>query len=299
MNKNHHDQLLLPFEPELPLQSSEQAEPALTGQHGCIVLSTWNVNSIRARLESVLQWLDIAKPDVLCLQETRVTDAKFPNRAFEERGYHCAVHGTAQRNGVAILSRMQLSNVQLGMDTGPQFSARMVSATIGGVRAVCVYVPNAQSRSHHTFREKVEWLRAFGEHVNREVERHTHVIVCGDFNVAPQDADVYDVSAWICETFIAPEVRSELKTVFEGRLCDLHLLLNGGETAYTWWDYRANSVAKGDGMRLDHIYATSKLASNCRSVTVHMEPRRAKRPSDHAPVVAQFDLSALGNLELS
>ena len=283
-------QLGLPFVSPPPLQQGGErcAQPSRDG--GDLVVATWNVNSIRARLESVTGWLKAAEPDVLCLQETKVTDDLFPREAFAQLGYLSAVHGQQRSNGVAILSRVGLANVTASVEQH-ETEARIVAASIMGVRVASIYAPNAYSTTDPSFASKVGWLRRFAKYVRSLREEYHDLLLCGDFNVAPREADVHDSSLWLYRTFVHPDVRNALEQIVAEGLTDLHLRVNGDTIAYTWWDYRNDAVSRNDGIRIDHIYASDTLAARCTNIFVDVEARQTEKPSDHAPVVSRFNLT--------
>lgn len=273
-----------------PNQEQKQAPSHTEESQGSLVIATWNINSIRARLELVTQWLGVHQPDIVCLQETKVTDNLFPRETFARLGYQIASFGQRQYNGVALLSRIDITDIETGLGEEGESEARCVAATIGGLRIASVYVPNASSTTDPSFASKTAWLRKLMNWVKRSREAYDDILLCGDFNVAPMDSDVHAPSYWLYRTFIHPEVRSLLKEVASEGLIDLHRHINREAVAYTWWDYRNDAIARNEGMRIDHIYTTSALAACCDRVFVDVEARNASKPSDHAPVVARFDL---------
>lgn len=290
---------------QLGLELESEFVPSQLGEKGgasasnrqTFVVATWNVNSVRARLHLLLEWLAANQPDVLCLQETKVSDDQFPAEAFARLGYRAAVHGQQRQNGVAILSQRSLDGVQMGFGQGPEAEARVLAATVRGIRVVTVYAPNAQSLSHPSFRHKVEWLLRLAQYVRQVSGGHSHLLLCGDFNVAPRDVDVDDPSMWLYQTFVHPDARAALRQITGESLTDVYLAEKGGAIGYTWFDYRTDAVLANRGMRIDHLYATRALAKLCTRVLVDVEARRANKPSDHAPVLAHFNLPPLSASE--
>lgn len=252
-------------------------------------IATWNVNSIQARIDLVLEWLKRTRVDVLCMQETRVADEHFPEQMFISSGYHVACHGEAGRNGVAIVSRSPLHDVTLGA-VRPDAGARLIGLSVGPIRVINVYAPNAQAVNHASFERKICWLRELSEVVYQVVKGFEYVILCGDFNVAPEDSDAHKSLGGLIETFVHPEVRAALSAAIDGRLCELRPSRTASQSQFTWWDYRMNACGRDVGMRLDHMYVDRQLAQRCTAISIDRDARRMHRPSDHAPVLATFDL---------
>ena len=253
-------------------------------------IATWNVNSVRARLERLLGWLGREQPDVVCLQELKVTDADFPHAEMEAAGWSAAVHGQKTYNGVAILSRAGLSDVRAGMDDGvADAEARLLSASVAGVRVVSAYVPNGKAVGSDKWAYKLEWLRRLRGYLDRTAKPSDALVLCGDFNVAPQDRDVARVDEWRDTVLCHAQGREALHGVTAWGLTDTIRLHHTGEGPYTWWDYRMLGFPKNNGLRIDHIFATKPLAERCRQAYVVRDERKGKLPSDHAPVVAVFD----------
>jgi exodeoxyribonuclease III len=283
---NSHDQLPLFLEPTAPDAGVEKASSLSSQNRDHLLIATWNVNSIRTRLGLVTDWLRSITPDVLCLQETRVADNAFPHAAFGEIGYKVITNGEASRNGVAIVSRHPMRDVERGLGDLEESETRAIAATIEGMRIVNVYVPNAHSTTDPRFPFKVMWLKRLARYLASVRRQHSEVLLCGDFNVTPRESDVHDSSLWLYRTFVNPEVRKALSEVVAQGVIDLHLLLNPDQIAYTWWDYRQDAFSRGNGLRIDHIYATERTAKRCIQVHTHTGPRAAEKPSDHAPVLA-------------
>lgn len=254
-------------------------------------LATWNVNSVRAREERLLRWLSAERPDVLCLQELKVTDDAFPLLAIRSLGYHAAVHGQKTYNGVAVLSLAAAAEVEHGFgDGGDDTQARLVRARIGDVHVVSVYVPNGQEVGSEKWAYKLEWLKRLRAWLDRRFARTDLVALCGDFNVAPEARDVCDPEAWAESVLFHPEARTALDEVREWGLVDGFRLHHDAPGLYSWWDYRMLAFPKNQGLRIDHVLLSEPLAARCRSALIDRNERKGKQPSDHAPVVVELDV---------
>jgi exodeoxyribonuclease-3 len=254
-------------------------------------VATWNVNSIRTRLERVLNWLRDARPDVLCLQELKAAEEQFPFEPFEHAGYFAAVAGQKTYNGVAILSRRPPEDVRVGLggpDEDPQ--ARLISAAFGEVRIFSVYVPNGRAVGSDKFAYKLAWLDALGDLLRRDHAPSQPLLLCGDFNVAPADLDVHDPEAWADTVLCTPAAREAFDDLLDWGLVDLYRRLKPDAREYTWWDYRRLAFPRNEGLRIDHVLATAPLAERCRAVEIVREQRKGEKPSDHAPMLAELDL---------
>lgn len=252
-------------------------------------LATWNVNSIRARVERVGPWLDQQQPDVLCMQELKVEEDKFPRELFDARGYQLVLACQKTYNGVAIASRLPMSDVRLGLDDGvddPQ--ARLVGATIAGARVMCVYAPNGQTVGSDKYEYKLQWLDRFRRDLDAHYDRTQPMIICGDFNVAPENKDVHDPIAWAGETLFHVDARQALERVRAWGLVDLFRLHHDEGGYYSWWDYQMLAFPKGRGLRIDHIFGTEAIARRCDACFIDRDARKGQKPSDHAPVIATF-----------
>jgi exodeoxyribonuclease-3 len=251
--------------------------------------ATWNVNSLRVRLPHVLKWLESERPDVLALQETKLKDEEFPADAFERYGYGAAFSGQAAYNGVAILSREPLDAVSLGLGDGyADDQRRVIAATIGGVRLLSVYVPNGQSVDSDKYRYKLEWLAALRALLADELARHPELLIVGDFNIAPDDRDVHNPSAWEGKIMCSPAERDALEAIRALGLHDTFRLFPQPEKAFSWWDYRAGAFRRNQGLRIDLALASGALSQRCTAARIDKEPRGWERPSDHVPVIAEF-----------
>ncbi|HEY2804850.1 MAG TPA: exodeoxyribonuclease III [Gemmatimonadales bacterium] len=253
-------------------------------------LATWNVNSIRMRLERLLGWLGREQPDIVCLQELKVTDEAFPRMELEAAGWHVALRGQKTYNGVAILARTPPEDVRIGMTDGvADEEARLIAAKAGGIRVLSAYVPNGKFVGSDTWPYKLEWLRRLRAYLDTAYDKSEPLAVCGDFNVAPEDRDVARPEEWRESVLCHPDARSLLGELCRWGLVDTIRLHHAGDGPYSWWDYRMLGFPKGNGLRIDHILATSPLAARCREAYVVRDERKGKSPSDHAPVVAVFE----------
>lgn len=251
-------------------------------------LATWNVNSLKVRLPHLLDWLAKHAPDVVCLQETKTEDPNFPVAALEAAGYRCAFSGQKTYNGVAIIARAPLTEVQPGIPGFEDEQKRVVTATVGDVRVVCAYVPNGQAVGSDKYEYKLKWLRAFAEWLRTELARHPRLVVLGDYNVAPEDRDVHDPKLWEGQVLCSEEERAAFRRLLDLGLKDSFRLFEQPDKSFTWWDYRMNQFKRNMGLRIDHILVSPELAAKCTSCTIDLAPRRLERPSDHAPVVAEL-----------
>ena len=251
---------------------------------------TWNVNSIRARIERLLALLDRHAPDVVCLQEIKVASDAFPYEAIADAGYQSAVYGQKTYNGVAILSKASPDAVAQGFDDGgDETQARALSASFGATQVVCVYVPNGKSVENEAYGYKLEWLARLRDHVDRIAKPDQEIVVLGDFNVAPADADVHDPEAWRDAILCSGPERQALCALEDWGLRDAFRALHPDSVAFTWWDYRQLGFPKNRGLRIDHLWMSPPLLARCSSVEVDRDERKGKGPSDHAPVVAILD----------
>jgi exodeoxyribonuclease-3 len=257
---------------------------------GLVLVATWNVNSFNARLPRVEQWLDEVAPDVLCLQETKLTDADFPAAVFEERGYQVAHHGLNQWNGVAVASRVGLEDPMAGFAPGiePDPDARLVSATCGGARIHSVYVPNGREVGHDHYHYKLSWLGRLRAHLEATTSPDADVIVAGDWNIAPTDADVWDRAAFEGLTHVTDPEREALAQVADWGLVDVFRARHADEGLFSYYDYQAGRFHKRQGMRIDYVLASASLADRSSLDLIDRNARKGTKPSDHAPVLAEF-----------
>jgi exodeoxyribonuclease-3 len=262
-------------------------------------IATWNVNSVKQRVPRLLPWLDERRPDVVCLQETKLADDAFADLLGEElaeRGYAVATHGEATWNGVAILSRVGLDDVVAGLPGGPGFpepEARAVSATCGGIRVVSVYVPNGRQPDSEHYQYKLDWLASLKEMVATSPEA---TIVCGDMNIAPTDDDVFDPEAYIGQTHVTPPERAALAELQSLGLHDVVRDRWPNERVFTYWDYRAGMFHQDLGMRIDLVLAGGPVAERVRAAWVDRQARKGSGPSDHAPVIVDLDEAPDGDI---
>ncbi|WP_245557928.1 exodeoxyribonuclease III [Deinococcus apachensis] len=253
-----------------------------------VKLATWNVNSLNVRLPQVLAWLESQGPEVLALQETKLEDHRFPSADFAALGYSAAFSGQKTYNGVALLSRLPLEEVQVGVPGLEDEQRRVIAATVGGVRVVCLYVPNGQEVGSPKYAYKLEWLAAVREWLRGELAAHERLAVVGDFNVAPEDRDVHSPGRWEGQVLVSEPEREAFRALLGLGLHDAFRLFEQPERVFSWWNYGRLAFPRNWGLRIDHILVSSALAAECRACTVDPEPRRHERPSDHAPVIATF-----------
>jgi exodeoxyribonuclease-3 len=257
-----------------------------------MLLASWNINSIRARQERFLRWLSERRPDVLCLQELKATEAQFPADAVKGLGYEMAVFGQKTYNGVAILSKTPLADVRTGLgDGGDEHGARLVSAVVGGLRVINVYVVNGQVVGSEKWAAKLEWMRRLRAYLDRHHRADEPLVLCGDFNVAPDERDVDRPDFWSHTVLFHPEVRESLHHIAAFGLEDTFRLHEQGAGFYSWWDYRQLAFPKNDGLRLDLVLATSPAARRCTAAAIERNERKGQQPSDHVPVLATFDVA--------
>ncbi len=252
-------------------------------------IASWNVNSIRARLGRVTEWLASRQPDVVCLQELKVEEKDFPALELRAAGYQSVQVCQKTYNGVAILAREGLAEAAYGVDDGvddPQ--ARLVGATFRGARILSVYVPNGQHIESDKYVYKLEWLKRLRAYLERHCKANEPLLVCGDFNVAPEARDVHDPVEWEKETLFHVDSRAALERVRAWGLVDTFRLHHQEAGAYSWWDYRQLGFAKDRGLRIDHIFATESLARRCTAAWIDREARKGQDPSDHAPILAEL-----------
>jgi exodeoxyribonuclease-3 len=253
-------------------------------------VASFNVNSLRARLPIVLQWLRQNQPDVLCVQETKVQDEDFPSGDLDKSGYRYVFKGQKSYNGVATLSKSKITNVQYGFDDEPQDQARLITAEINGIVIVNTYVPQGYMPDPDKFEYKLNWFKRLHHYFKKKFKPADPVLWVGDLNVAPQAIDVYDPETLLGHVCFHPEVHKALDKVVKWGFTDVFRMHCSEPGQYTFWDYRLrNSFKRNLGWRLDHILATQPLAKKCTACYIDKEPRTAEKPSDHTPIVAEFD----------
>jgi len=255
-----------------------------------VLIATWNVNSLKARLPRVEEWAERVQPDVLCMQETKMADADFPLLTFQEMGYEAVHHGEGRWNGVAILSRVGIADVVYGFADGiePDTDARLVTATCGGVRVLTVYVPNGRSLEDDHYQYKLSWLARLRAHLDAVADPANDVVVLGDWNIAPEDRDVYDPKAFEGATHVSDRERKALDEIKGFGLVDVFRQRYEADGLYSWWDYRGGNFHKKMGLRIDYLLASRSLAARSVSDLVDRNARKGQKPSDHAPVLGLF-----------
>ena len=254
-------------------------------------IAAWNVNSLKVRLPQFLDFLDTRRPDVVCLQETKLTDAFFPVTELESAGYHLTFAGQKTYNGVAIVSRSAPTDIQIGIPNLEDEQKRVIAATVDGVRIVCVYCPNGQSLDSDKYPYKLAWFDALTAWLKDELVRYPKLAVLGDYNIAPDDRDVHDPEAWKDCILVSPPERARFQALLALGLKDSFRLFEQPEKIFSWWDYRMLGFRRNHGLRIDHILLSGPLADACTSSTIDRDMRKLERPSDHAPVVAEISLS--------
>ena len=251
-------------------------------------LATWNVNSLKVRLPHLLDWLGQARPDVMCLQELKLEDSKFPVRELADAGYRAAFSGQKTYNGVAILANVEPADVVRGIPGFEDEQKRVLAATIGAMRIVCVYCPNGQALGSDKYDYKLRWFGALREWLKDELARHPRLAVMGDFNVAPEDRDVHDPKAWEGQVHVSAPERAAFRALLDLGFKDSFRLFEQPEKSYSWWDYRMLGFRRNAGLRIDQILLSPALADRCSACAIDKAPRRLERPSDHTPVIAEL-----------
>ena len=250
-------------------------------------LATWNVNSLKVRLPHLLEWL-AAAPDVICLQETKTEDEKFCRPEIEQAGYRCCFTGQKTYNGVAILTRSRAEDVRKGITGFADEQKRLIAATVDGVRVVCVYIPNGEAVGSDKYQYKLRWLDALAGFMQREIAEFGDVALLGDFNIAPEDRDVHDPKAWEGKVLCSEPERAAFRRLTDLGMKDSFRLFEQPEKTFSWWDYRMLGFPKNHGLRIDHVLLSEALAARCTASRIDRNMRKGEKPSDHAPVVAQF-----------
>jgi exodeoxyribonuclease-3 len=254
-----------------------------------VKLATWNINSIRAREGRLLAWLEREQPDVLCLQETKVEDAGFPVEALRKAGYEVATFGQRSYNGVAIASKTPLGDVVRGLgDDVADDEARLIAATVGDLRVICIYVPNGQDLASEKFPYKLAWYRRMRAFLDRTARRDQPLVVCGDLNVTADDRDVCAPDKWAGQIHCSAEERAALAGLVDFGLVDLFRQHHPDGGVYSWWDYRGVAFFKNQGLRIDYLLATAPVAARCTSCRIDRDARKGQDASDHAPVIAEL-----------
>lgn len=251
-------------------------------------IATWNVNSLKVRLPHVLDWLAATQVDVLCVQETKMEDKVFPYAELLAAGYHAVHNGQKTYNGVAILSRGEMTDVAFDIPEFEDTQKRVIAATVDGVRIVSGYMPNGQAVGSEKYAYKLQWYAALTRWLKQEIAQHPRLALLGDFNIAPEDRDVHDPVAWKDQILCSEPERAALRDLQALGLADAFRLFDQPEKIYSWWDYRQMGFRLNRGLRIDHILLTPTLANLCRTCVIDKAPRKLERPSDHAPVIAEF-----------
>jgi exodeoxyribonuclease-3 len=251
-------------------------------------IATWNVNSLNVRLPQVLEWLALAQPDMLALQETKLPDDKFPLAEIKAAGYQALFAGQKTYNGVAILSKKPGADMVTDIPGLDDPQRRVLAATYAEVRVINLYVPNGESIVSDKYQYKLGWLDKLIAFVAAELKRYPKLVLLGDFNIAPDERDVYDPLVWEGKVLFSAPERAAFQRLLATGLCDTFRLFDPGEKQFSWWDYRMAAFRRNLGLRIDHIVASKALCASCRSCVIDKAPRKNERPSDHTPVVAEF-----------
>jgi exodeoxyribonuclease-3 len=253
-------------------------------------IATWNVNSIAIRLEQVLSWLESTQTDVLCLQETKCVDEKFPLEAINNFGYNAAFFGQKSYNGVAILSKHEIKDVQKNFpgDEDDAEPKRLIAATVQNIRIVNTYIPNGTELWTDKFTFKLDWLQKLRKMFDETCDKTGDVLLCGDFNVAPDERDVWNTAFWEGKLHFTKPERAAIHHVKQWGFIDVFRKINGDAKEFSWWNYREGAFPKNQGLRIDHIWTSQTLAEKCVACWIDKTPRGWERPSDHTPVVAEF-----------
>ncbi|MFN7096662.1 MAG: exodeoxyribonuclease III [Gammaproteobacteria bacterium] len=251
-------------------------------------IATWNVNSLKVRLPQVLSWLQQHQPDVLALQETKLSDNNFPVQEIEAAGYYVTFSGQPTYNGVAILAKYPLQDVSMQLPGFDDEQRRVITATIDGIRVINVYIPNGATLDSDKYVYKLNWLDQLHHFVKTELAQHEKLVILGDFNIAPTDADVHDPIAWAGQVLVSEPEREHFRILLNLGLKDSFRLFDQPPKTYSWWDYRMLAFRRNHGLRIDHILVSETLARQCTLCTIDKEARKHERPSDHAPVFVEI-----------
>lgn len=253
-------------------------------------IASWNVNSLNVRLPQVLEWVAAESPDILALQETKLVDEKFPRAEIEAAGYKALFTGQKTYNGVALLSRKAGTDPVTDIPGLDDPQRRVLAATYGKLRVINLYVPNGESVDSDKYQYKLGWLKKLAAWLRAELAAHPRLVVLGDFNIAPEPRDVYDPKAWEGSVLFSEPERAAFRALLDVGLCDSFRLFEQPEKSFSWWDYRMQGFRRNLGLRIDHILASAELCKACKASRIDKGPRASERPSDHAPVVAEFRL---------
>lgn len=247
-------------------------------------IASWNVNSLKVRLPHLLDWLDAARPDVVCLQETKLEDHNFPRAEIEAAGFQVAFSGQKTYNGIALLAKSAIRDVVCGNPHFDDEQKRLIAGTIDGVRIICAYIPNGQAVDSDKYHYKLKWLTGLTRWLGEELTAYPQLALCGDYNIAPDDRDVHDPKAWVGQILCSEAERDAFRRLLALGLTDSFRLFEQPEKCFSWWDYRMLGFQKNLGLRIDHILLSAPLASRCLAASIDRAPRKRERPSDHAPV---------------
>lgn len=253
-------------------------------------IATWNVNSLKVRLHHVLRWLEENQPDVLGLQETKMTDDVFPAAELEAAGYKVVFAGQKTYNGVAVLAKTEIADVVTDFPNFEDEQRRVLACTVNGVRVINLYVPNGQALDSPKFEYKRGWIAALHDYLGQQLAEHDKLVMMGDFNITTDDADVHDPEAWREEIHCSSIEREWLEGLKAQGVTDCFRLFENEPGSFSWWDYRGGAFWKNKGLRIDYVFASKSLADNCSECRIDKRERRFKQPSDHAPVIATFTL---------
>ncbi len=253
-------------------------------------IATWNVNSLKVRLAHVLQWLEAENPDVLALQETKSIDENFPTDAIKEAGYHVCFSGQKTYNGVATICKSPIETISNCLPDYDDEQRRVLAINTANITVLNIYVPNGSEVNSDKYRYKLEWFSKLHPFVQQLQTDNDRLIILGDFNIAPEDRDIYDADEWVGSVLVSKPERDEFNKLLSHGLSDCFRLFDQKEKSFSWWDYRAAAFRRDRGLRIDHILASEVLSSSCRVCYIDKNPRRLERPSDHTPVVAEFEI---------
>ncbi|MBI2786731.1 MAG: exodeoxyribonuclease III [Legionella longbeachae] len=253
-------------------------------------VASWNVNSLKVRLDQVLEWLDSSRVDILALQETKLLDEHFPLIPFVEKGYHVIFSGQKAYNGVAVISRYPFSEIITDLPDFIDPQRRIMAVTVAGIRLINLYVPNGSELTSDKYQYKLNWLQKISSFIQQQMNLYPKVAVVGDFNIAPEDRDVHDPIEWQGSVLVSPAEREAFTQLLQLGLYDSFRNFIQEEQAFSWWDYRAAAFRRNRGLRIDHILLSKELNEVCQRSVIDKEPRKAERPSDHAPVWVELDL---------
>lgn len=256
-------------------------------------IASWNVNSLNVRLPHVQAWLEVAQPDVLALQETKMTDDKYPLAAIAELGYHSVYSGQKTYNGVAVLTKQEAVDPVMDIPSLDDPQRRILAVTVEDVRIIDLYVVNGSEVGSEKFAYKMHWLEQVTKFIEAEMQRFDKVVVLGDFNIAPADGDVHDPESWKDKILCSVEERAALERIMKLGLTDTFRMFEQKEKQWSWWDYRQAAFRRNMGLRIDLVLASKAMADLCTAAYIDKEPRRQERPSDHTPVIAEFDTGAV------